>query len=198
MADLERYTRNFCIELYPDNDEHYKAIEKILNNEIFENTRYCGILHDCDIFLETTENHIEGELKKAHWHFVLVTKSAKTRQQIAKKLNVEHRFIEPCEKVKGSLTYLIHLNCDTKYQYDTSRLVGDIEFISFITEQVNKQKVNKNFAFKVLNDYIKNYDGYLSVTEFNDFVYSRGCVQQLKSFQFIFKNTIDEHNKKYR
>lgn len=198
MHNLEQYTRNFCIELYPDNDEHSKAIEKILNDELYPNNcRYCGIIHDSDIFLETTESHIEGEIKKLHWHFVLSTRSAKTRQQIAKKLNIEPRFIEPCEKIKGSLTYLVHLNCENKYQYDTSKLVGDNDYIAYITEQVNKQNINKNFGFKILNDYIKNYDGCLTFSEFNEYAYMHGCLQQLRTSQLTFKCTIEEHNRLY-
>lgn len=194
MSELNKYTRNFCIELYPDNTEHSKAIEKIFNNELCTNYRYCGIIHDKDLFLDTNESHKEGDLKKAHYHFVISTKSAKTRFQIAKRLGIDERFVEPCEKIKGSLTYLVHLNVPDKYQYDCSRLVGDIDYIAYIVEQVNKENINKNISFKILNDFIKNYNGYLSFTEFNEYAYKCGCLQQLKTCQLFFKSAIDEHN----
>lgn len=197
MQDLERRTRNFCIELYPDNEEHSKAIEILLNNALFTGDRYCAIVHDMDTYEETTESHKEGELKKSHMHFVLSCLNGHTRKQVAKKLGIEFRFIEPCNDFKGALCYLVHLNTD-KYQYDTSRLVGDSDYISTIIAQVNNSNVNRFYPFKLMNDYIKNYDGYLSLSVFNEFCFRNGCLKTLKSFQLQINNTITEHNKKYK
>lgn len=197
MQDLEKRTRTFCIELYPDNTEHCKAIEILLNNECYYGDRHCAIIHNKDIYTDTTENHKEGDFKKAHWHFVLICLNCHTREQIAKKLNIEIRFIEPCEKYKAALCYLVHLNTE-KYQYDTDKLVGDIEFISYIRTQVNNSSVNRYLAFKLMNDYITNYNGYLKLSDFNRFCFENGCLQIFKSFQLQIIKTIEEHNHFYK
>ena len=192
-TDYAKRTRKFCIELYPDNENHVEAIDRILTEKIgYNKARWVGILHDRDTYEEETENHKEGETKKAHYHFCIELKDGKTRKTLAKHLGIEERFIEPCEKWKASLMYLIHFNVD-KYQYEVGDLIGDTEFIQYIAE--TSQRDNKYLQFNNINNYIKNCNGEIAFTDLCEVCYKNGWLSALTKNQNLFINAVNQHNK---
>lgn len=196
MTSDDKYnklTRKFNIELYPDNPYHAKAIQMLINAELSYNCRLAGILHDCDTYGETTPEHKEGDKKKPHYHFCLETKDAKRRSTLAKKLGIDERFIEPCEKWKGSLMYLIHYNID-KYQYSVDRLIGDSELINYICE--TSQKSNKYLQFNSIVNYINSCDGEILFTTLYSVCYKNGWLSALMKNQNLIINAVNQHNKK--
>ena len=75
-------------------------------------------LHDKDV--EET-----GEIKKAHWHVLLLFPSVKSFSQaneIAQALNAPAP--QQTMSAKGSVRYMLHLDSPHKYQYDASELKG--------------------------------------------------------------------------
>lgn len=103
-------TRNWNIIVYPDSapenwrdildDEHIKWVE--------------SPLHDKDL-------NPTGELKKAHWHVILIFESNKTYEQV-KELTDRLNTVVPqkANSVEGSIRYMIHIDNPEKYQYERS------------------------------------------------------------------------------
>ena len=81
MSD-EKRSRWFNLLLYPDNPAHNLAIMQL------QTTKYmaCGICHNQDCYTEDTESHSTGELKKAHFHFILRCKNPRYKSGVAKEL----------------------------------------------------------------------------------------------------------------
>ena len=189
-------TRKFNLELYPDNEFHAKAIEKIINYELKGVKACLGIKHDKDTYEEDSESHIAGDTKKVHYHFCIEFENAHRRSGVAKALGLDsERFIEPCEKWKASLCYLIHLNTD-KYQYDISELIGDSELISLVSEIKNGDK--QGYAFYLMCDYIGNYDGFIDRAEFGKLCYKNGWYAALRANQQTINGCIYDHNKRLK
>lgn len=100
--------------LYPDDETHIKAMQ-IINN----NFRYKAILHDRDI----TE---DGEIKKAHYHYVIKLDSTQTNDWLANTLEIKSNYIQKIISLKGALDYLTHKYSPNKFQYDDVELFGDL------------------------------------------------------------------------
>lgn len=100
--------------LYPSDNTHVKAMQ-IINN----NFRFKAILHDRDI----TE---EGELKKAHYHYVIKLDSTQTNEWLANNLGIKPNYVQKIISLKGALDYLTHKYTSSKFQYEDSELFGDL------------------------------------------------------------------------
>ena len=195
VKDLNKRTRTFCVELYPDNVLHKKAIDTILKGQFSFVRRWCGIKHDKDIYEETENGHKEGDTKKEHWHFVIECENQKTRNSLAKCLKLDtERFIEPCDKYKGALMYLIHYNTE-KYQYSVDELLGSAEWISYITEHSHFE--NPYFEFNALCKFIDEFAGYLPFSAFGQICYKNGWARTLRHYQNFFINAVNDHNKRF-
>ena len=116
--------RKFVAVLYPDNENHVAAIEKLLSGGY----NFAGIKHDKDTWEEgEKEGHEVGDPKKPHWHVVLRFKNAVWNTSIAKELGIEPRMLEACKDVDASLLYLVHAAHPKKYQYDHEEVFGPLK-----------------------------------------------------------------------
>lgn len=100
--------------LYPDDSTHVKAMQ-IINN----NFRYKAILHDRDI----DQN---GEIKKAHFHYVIKLDSTQTNEWLSNTLEIKPNYIQKIISLKGALDYLTHKYTPDKFQYEEEELFGDL------------------------------------------------------------------------
>jgi len=74
-------------------------------------------LHDCD-------SKPTGELKKPHWHVLVMFETLKSYEQIKEitdKLNAPSP--QKCHSPKGNVRYMAHLDNPDKFQYDTALIV---------------------------------------------------------------------------
>lgn len=119
-------SRWLCGILYPeDNESHKKALSLIL-------TKYnsLAINHNKDVYLfdVTDENgeivHRKGELKKAHYHFVVHFENARYISGFAKELGIEENVVQVCGSFKSTVIYCTHIDEPLKYQYQASDFVG--------------------------------------------------------------------------
>lgn len=102
-------TRNWNFILYPESaPENWR--------DIINDTRIewvCSPLHDKDV--DPT-----GEVKKAHYHITLLYPTVKSYEQVCdlvvKTLNQPIPI--PCQSVKGSIRYMVHMDNPDKYQYN--------------------------------------------------------------------------------
>ena len=137
---IRSYTAS--ILLYPDCDEHFKAMQDIINKSY----NYCGILHNRDKKVNE-ENLLDIELndfdnlelsipvdedklsiKKKHCHFVLNFVDARTNTAVAKELGISSRFVLMFSNLKSTLLYLIHRDYQDKYQYSYSDTIGTLSY----------------------------------------------------------------------
>ena len=100
-------TRNWTMVVYPESaPENWR---KILDN--LHVPYLVSPLHDKDV-------NPDGEVKKAHWHVVLVFENKKSYHQIkeiADKLNAP--IPQKVESLRGMVRYLVHTDNPEKYQY---------------------------------------------------------------------------------
>ena len=117
MADRIR-SCVYCLELYPDNFSHQIAHDVLAKNGY----QYTGILHDKDHY----DDDEAAPLKKPHWHYVVVFPRQKDLGPLARELDVECRFVEPCRNRVGAERYLVHRDHPHKAQYDSAELFGPL------------------------------------------------------------------------
>jgi len=178
--------RKHCLLLYPNEDEsHRKAIEYIkLNYD------YALIVHDKDFSNDT------GEIKKAHTHIVLSCDNAKWNTALATELGITPNYIQQCRNYENALNYLIHYNDDTKYQYSINEVKGNLK--QKLEKLLINDKKDENDKSIELIEYIKNYEGVLSVSRFAKYSAEIGMWDVFRRASFIFLKLIEEHNFSYK
>lgn len=182
MAWKKERSRKFCLVLYPDCPEHCLALEQIKSSY-----DYAYILHDKDC----DEN---GEIKKAHWHIVIITGSnARWNTALADELNIEQNRVETCKKLDRALQYLIHYNDPDKFQYEFNEVQGTLK--TRLKIELSKDDKTEGEKVKELINYIKQNEGYISVTSFSEFCAINGYWDVFRRSGAIFIKMIDEHNK---
>ena len=114
MAENFR-SRKLGLLLYPDDESHVKALEKIRAYD------YGLICHNRDV------NKEDGEILKPHYHVVLSLKNAQWATAIAKELGITPNYIQQIRNEEAALAYLIHYNEDEeKQKYDVNEVHGPL------------------------------------------------------------------------
>lgn len=110
--------------LYPDDPTHVACMEKLEQGGY----SYCSILHTEDVYDHDDAPAPDkvGQLKKAHWHVVLVLKNPRFRDPLAEELGIKANYLEVCRNRDGALLYLIHDGYPNKYQYDPEQCQGSL------------------------------------------------------------------------
>lgn len=108
-------TRAWAAIVYPDSaPENWRDI---LDDEHIEWAE--SPLHDKDVNLGT------GELKKAHWHIVLVFEGKKSFEQVSGILEpLGGPIPKRCHSVVGAVRYFTHMDNPEKAQYKQSEVLG--------------------------------------------------------------------------
>lgn len=137
-------TRNWCIILYPDSaPNNWREIIDETNIEWVESP-----LHDKDMISDETED----ELKKPHWHVVLLYPSVQSYEQVKELTDSLNGPIpKKCKSVKGSIRYMVHKDNPEKFQYNWADIVchggADLQSLcaATATERLQIQKDIFNF-----------------------------------------------------
>lgn len=182
--DNKRYY-NFILVIYED-DERFKEQYDNLTQE----NEVIWIRHDQDI-------DDEGEVKKAHYHFILKLKNACTISALGKKMNIDAHMIEPVKKsFNGSLRYLIHYGNDNKYQYSADLVQSNSDklkrkFLDLVTDDI--PEVEKVIS---IQDYIESYNGWIDLSVLGRYVQKINKWDAFRRNMMYFIRLIDEHNSK--
>ena len=191
MSD-EKRSRWFNLLLYPDNPQHNLAIMQL------QTTKYmaCGICHNMDCYESDCETHLAGEIKKAHFHFILRCKNPRYKSGIAKELDIEPRFIDETSSLQGSAKYLLHFGDDTKYQYSPDDLVGNLkgDVLKLIE---NGEKISDCDFFFMLLDFLDSTHRRVTVRDVGVFLATNGGYKYFKCNFNICRELMYEHNEKY-
>lgn len=144
--------RNWNIVVYPESaPDNWRELLDDLHIPWVESP-----LHDKDV--EPT-----GELKKAHWHILLMfanKKSYKQAKKISQMLNAPNP--QKCENAKGMVRYFAHMDSPHKYQYDKSGIVShcgaDVSSFLQATKSDRYKLIKEMIQFVRENDVIEMKD----------------------------------------
>ena len=173
-------SRTHLLELYPDNNSHVNALDKIK-----QSYDYAYILHDKDC-------NEDGVIKKPHWHVVLRFNNQTWKSALAKELEIEERFIEEPRNFDNTLLYLIHFNDSDKYQYDINEVKGTLK--KRLRELINKANKSEGEKVYELIEYIEQQTEVIRVTAFAKFCANNGYWSEFRRSGMIFCKMIEEHN----
>ena len=106
--------RNWTFILYPESAPD--GWRDVLDGE---HTQWVeSPLHDMDV-------NADGEIKKSHWHILLLYGGKKSFEQVSEltdKLNAT--IAQKVSSAKGCVRYMAHLDNPEKFQYSTTQIIG--------------------------------------------------------------------------
>lgn len=173
--------RKFCLLLYPEDTTHMTALQCVKES------------YDCAIILHDKDVDENGEVKKPHYHVVItVGKNAIWNTALAKALGITENYIQQCRNVDRALEYLIHFNEPEKYQYTIEEVSGTLK--DRLKQSVNSTGKTEGEKVMELMNFIQQYDGYLTITEFSKYACEIGMWDVYRRSAVIFMNIIKEHN----
>lgn len=193
--DSKFYNRNFFLLLYPDNEEHMRALEYV--KRLYSD--YAYILHNKDEYLEPQEvecleidelldNHV---LKKEHYHVVIKFANARYRSAVAKELEIQEKFIRTCS-LDGALLYLVHFDDEDKFQYPLDEVCGSLK-LRLQKLIANRGKDEDTKALDLI-EHIESSTTTLSITSFAKYCATNGMWDVYRRGASIFNQCIKEHN----
>lgn len=132
---MAKQSRTFSVLLYPDSTDY--SFDTVISalDKTFEQWAY--IKHDCDVWLGNDEavksgKYLEGEHKKDHIHIVGRCSNPLPLSTISNKLGIAENFIEFGKGTfKKAVRYLVHIDHEEKYQYNTNDIVSNFDIMQY-------------------------------------------------------------------
>ena len=183
-------SRVFLCILYPDCREHMQMSHYLeAMSSIFE---WCRILHDKDqkdadqpgLYIP---NSAQG-LKKAHYHYMIRYKEAKTVTSVEKYFSPYNVHFEICHDVQSSLLYFCHMTPEAMAQgkepYPPEKLEGSARLISQMGLNSNLFQLAE--ALKLLRDCDGNVTDMITLLAEQNPVYGENVLKTIQSYQGIY------------
>lgn len=181
-------SRLMILVLYPDNDEHKKALEKIKQNYKL----FAYILHDKDVLID--DNGVEQK-KKSHYHVILKFNQARWNSAVCDELGIAYNYCKITNNLKNSLLYLIHYNNTEKTPYDLKDVHGTL--YSTLEKYVNYETSTEDERIIEIMQMINSYQGYYKYSTLLTDICIHGLYADYRRGYSILKEIIIEHNAKY-
>ena len=161
---VSRRYRNYATVVYPDSaPENWQAI---LSDQLVP--AFISPLHDMD-------TNPDGEIKKSHWHVMLVYEAPKSTDQANDIIkSISGVGCEVVQSLRGYARYLCHLDNPEKHQYppeDVKALCG-ADYSSVIGLPTDKYKAIKEMMEYIRQNEIYSYSDlldYCSIEHFDWF-----------------------------
>lgn len=191
-------SKNFLIELYPDNAEHIAVFDKL--NKSYNTV---GILHNRDVYDKERKNEAGeivngiGEVKKEHYHIIVSFDNQRYLNGVSKEIGLDKRFIQKVDSFKTISRYLIHLDNEDKAQYTLDELFGTPDMIAKVKKFCDEEKSLTNIAFELMH-IIDTTDDYISEGQLFRIVCSLGYCSFYNRVQRGLNAVLYEHNEKYQ
>lgn len=174
-------TRNVELIIY-DKKILDKKIELLEVNPI----EYAYILHDRDLDEST------NQLKKAHYHLLIMGEYQRTISAWATFLNVKENEVQVIENKRRSIRYLIHFDSKDKYKYNYNDIVSNMLDLDIY---FNQDKLEESTQLGYIFDYIDSIIGYIYFKEVKSYVLSNNYWGAYRRYYSIIKDVILEHNR---
>lgn len=169
----------WCVLLYPEDPLHNEAIAMLTDDR-----RAVGILHDKDI-------DEDGNVKKAHYHFVIKLPSPGTTGSIQRIIpNVKENYIKPCKSMRGACRYLIHKDNPEKEQYKQDDIVGNIKLAK---RYLNTNDDEADDVSKIL-EYVEAQEHTIRTADVLRFALDNNLYSVYRRGASIINALIKEHN----
>lgn len=178
MPHVKVKSRTLAIVLYPESQQ--SAIDSIRKNY-----SYVGMLHDKD-------TDVNGELKKAHWHFIIRFKQARWSSGLAAELGIDDHF-ESVKNMDGALRYLSHLDDPDKFQYDPSDASYSAD-MSVVYRKAICDAVTEDERVLTIIELIESYEYPITYSFITKRVSELGLYGEFRRMGIIASRIIDEHN----
>lgn len=185
MAKNNPSSRNFKFVLYPEDFIHVQALELIA--EKFDCWCYC--LHDKDL-------DDKGNLKKPHWHVVLMLDSIKCKDQLCASIQLPSHY---CDVITNSripvLRYLVHQDHPSKFQYSPDDVKGSPSGISKFQSaySVSDQSTEHDCAVLIMQ-YIDNDIYGLTLSGLTRWCIDNDLYSAFRRGFALFHSLLKEHN----
>lgn len=217
-------TRVATLLLYPDDDNHFKAIKQLIDYGY----NFAMVIHDSDVQDEKSDdddNVDNGDIedsdefkivdntedsdssgfdiedgqdgkKKIHVHVVIYFLEARTNTAVAKQFGIGSNYVKMFHNLEGRLAYLTHRDNVEKYQYSPNKVVGTLSsrLPQIYSEYGRRQE---DLVYDILNK-IKETDNrkIIRFVEFAIDTLKTGYgVTLSQKYLSIITRSIDEHNK---
>ena len=165
----EKRYRNFMILLYPEWDKFENILGDIKGS--FKNYAYI--------------KHIpETEEKKEHMHLVLSLDNPRTEKSLAKRLDIDERFVQRVKSLRGACRYLIHADNEEKYQYNHEQVIVSNSF--------------KGTYFKAFDDLMSEEEMLDNIYTFIDTYKQANSIDlEIALTRYVISNGFDKIFKRY-
>ena len=151
-GNKESRTRNWMIVVYPDSaPSNWRDVLDELHIEWVESP-----LHEFD-------TNANGEVKKAHWHVLLMFGGVKTYEQVCECIvSLNCPIPQRCHSAKGAVRYMAHLDNPEKHQYPVSEILshGGVD----LAELLRPSSSERYTIIRDMCDFIRENQ----ITEFQD------------------------------
>lgn len=128
--------RKFCGVVYPD-ATNYDCSE-VLAKLACAFVSWAYILHDMDV----DEN---GEVKKAHYHWVGKLDNPTSPSAVAGKLGIPVNDVCFCKSWKAQVRYLVHADDPEKYSYQMDSVTANFDVSAFVSKDREREKSSAIF-----------------------------------------------------
>lgn len=164
-------TRKWFITIN-DGAESWHEFRDIINNQ--SRCKYAYIVHDKD------------NAEQPHSHIILNYDNARSFENIQKLFKGAH--IEPCKYFNQSMRYLVHLDDETKYQYDFDEIISSYKAdeLLIIIQSDEFEKLDSETILTAIRDG--------SVHNITTAV-TRWGLHQVKTHQRIIETLINENRR---
>lgn len=151
-GNKETRTRSWAVVVYPESAPvNWRDYIDELHIEWVESP-----LHEFD-------TNPTGDIKKPHWHVLLMFGGVKTYEQVCEVLApINCPIPQRCHSAKGAVRYMAHLDNPEKFQYSPTDIVahGGAD----IAELLRPSSSERYFMIREMLDYVRDN----SITEFQD------------------------------
>lgn len=155
---------------------------------------WVSIVHDLDVEEGT------GELKKAHIHLLLHSKSARTASAVGKILRLPANMVEQVKNGQAALAYLTHstdrARMEGKHPYPTSALSGPLAQQAAEAAERARGAASEGAQVMTILEYIGSASPQqsISMAELASWAASQGLWASFRRAAIIFKTIMEEHN----
>lgn len=193
-----RRYRNFASVVYPDSAP--SNWQEILADQFVPSL--VSPLHDLD-------TNPDGEIKKPHWHVMLIFDGKKSEDQAAEIFkSISGVGCEVVQSIRGYARYLCHLDNPEKHQYapeavralcgaDYTSLIGlVIDKYKAIREMIEYVKQNNIYSYSELMDYCseERFDWFRVLCDNGTVVVKEYLKSRLWTYQNGDKSTPNKHH----
>lgn len=172
----------WCLLLYP---------EEVLTHK--EALKYISTTYECAYIVHDKDFDDNGVIKKSHTHIVVKFPNYRWRYALADELKITPNYLEKCRNMENALEYLIHFKDLDKFQYEFENVKGILK--NKLKKYIENNGKDENDKVIDLLNYIFEYNGFLSVSNFSLYCASVGKWDVFRRSAVIFIKCIDEHNK---